>query len=118
MFSTIIAKFAPLLLVLCVGGVGGMFLQHKVFSDPPVVVPDCPACPACNCPQPTVSVQPFDVEKIKGLKEFNYSPQYTGNISVNGVDSASVRKWIENSIAKAIDKHTPPKEEKKKRKLF
>lgn len=120
MITAFIAKFAPFIIVLFVGGIGGIFLQQKLLSGPPVIVPECPACPACNCPQPTVSVQPFDVDKIKGLKEFNYSPQYTGNISVNGVDSAAVRKWIEQSVEKAFQKHAsiPAAPEKKKRKLF
>jgi hypothetical protein len=114
MISALIGKFAPLLLVLCLGGVGGMFLQHKVFSDP-VVVPECPSCPDCNCPNPTVSVQPFEVDKIKGLKEFIYSPQYTGNIAVNGVDSSSVHKWITQSVMRAFEKHVVTTDKKRRR---
>lgn len=93
---------AGLSAILVVAGmVAGIFLQQKVLN-PKIEIP---TCPSCSCPEPTVSVQPFDVEKIKGIKSFNYSPQYTGNISVAGVDSASVRKWIEHSVVKAIEDH-------------
>lgn len=64
-------------------------------------------CPDCYCPEPTVSVQPFEVEKIKGLREFVYSPQFSGSISVAGVDSTALRRMIDqsmsNSFAKFLD---------------
>ena len=53
-------------------------------------------------PQPTVSVQPFDVDKIKGIREFNYSPQFSGSIQVSGVDSTSVRRYIREAVAIAL----------------
>lgn len=71
----------------------GMWTQHKLTR----------ACPECNCecpecPQPTVSIQPFDVEKIKNLKQFHYSPEFTGSISVAGIDSSSIKRYINEAI--------------------
>lgn len=87
---------------------GGMFTQKKFTRDCPDCIP-----PACNCPQPTVSVQPFDVEKIKNLKAFTYSPEFTGAISVAGVDSTAIRKYVEQAVEKAFERL----DKKKKRKI-
>lgn len=70
--------------------------------EKPVIIPEQPDC---VCPEPTVSVQPFEVEKIKGLKEFVYSPQFTGSISVSGVDSLSVKRMINTSIDAGFKKY-------------
>lgn len=94
--------------VVAVGsGFGGYILNDKVKK--PVSIP---ACPDCNCPEPTVSVQPFDVDKIKGLRAFNYAPSFTGSIKVAGVDSASISRMIEHSVDKAFQKYTTKKGKK------
>jgi hypothetical protein len=95
------------------GVLGGQFLQSRVFAPRPAKPPQIDYNQVreifteelCKIPPPTVTVQPFECSKIKGLREFNYSPQYTGNIAVNGVDSAAVRRWIEQSVVRAFDKH-------------
>jgi hypothetical protein len=74
---------------------------------------EIPACPACNCPEPTVSVQPFEVEKIKGLKSFEYSPSFTGSIAVSGVDSSSVKRYINQSVDAAFNKYVQSKSSRK-----
>src|SRR5690349_20638874 len=97
--SIAFGKFGLAALLFAAGIIGGIVGNQMLLTKP---IPDC-VCAACpGCPQPTVSVQPFDVEKIKGLREFNYSPNYIGNIAVNGVDSSAVHKWIERSVMKAI----------------
>lgn len=98
---------------IIVGVLGGQFLQSKVFAPRPVKPVEIDyhqvrmifAEEIANLPEPTVKVQTFECEKIKGLREFNYSPHYTGNIAVNGVDSSAVRRWIEQSVMKALEKH-------------
>ena len=112
MLSVIISKFGLPILVLGFGVITGISFQQKVLNPKPTA---CPQCPACICPEPTVSVQPFDVEKIKNLKTFTYSPGFTGSISVAGVDSTSIRKYIEIAVMKAIEKHSPPETKKRKR---
>lgn len=87
---------------LVLGVVAGIGLQQKVF-DKKITFPEPKPCPACICPE-AVSVQPFDVEKIKNLRNFTYAPQFTGSVSVAGVDSTSVRKYIEGTINKHFDK--------------
>lgn len=111
MFGLGFTKLGIPLLIFALGGIGGMFLQHKVFA-PKIEIP---ACPDCSCPEPTVSVQPFDVEKIKGLREFNYSPQFTGSVSLNGVDSAAVKRFIDEAVMRAFDKHIKGIDKKKRR---
>lgn len=93
-----VGKFLiPAIIGIAIGGFGMAKLQKPV----------CPErrCPDCNCPEPTVSVQPFDVDKIKGLREFNYAPQFTGSIQVAGVDSSSIRRMIDVSVDKAFQKY-------------
>jgi hypothetical protein len=51
------------------------------------------------------------MEKMKGVKEFNYRPEFTGNISIAGVDSSMIRKYINE----AIQKHCVVIQENKKR---
>lgn len=80
-----------------VGALAGVFGMQ--YLEKPVVIPDQPDC---ICPEPQVQIQPIEVEKIKGLKTFTYSPQFTGSIQVAGVDSTSVRRIIEGSINRAL----------------
>lgn len=96
--SALLGKAGILAAIFTLGIIGGITLQQRVLNEKVT-------CPSCECPNPTVSVQPFDVEKIKGIKSFNYSPSYTGNIAVSGVDSTAVRKWIEQSVMHAIELH-------------
>lgn len=100
--STLFLKFGIPLLYVLAGSLAGIAVQQKYLASP---VPECPACPACICPEPTVSVQPFEVEKIKGLREFNYAPSFTGSISVAGVDSTALRRMIDRSLAEALAKY-------------
>lgn len=112
MFSVLLTKFGVPILALSIGAIAGIGIQQKMLNEKPA------ACPSCNCPpcpEPTVSVQPFDVEKIKNLKTFTYSPGFTGSISVAGVDSTSVRKYIENAVTKAFEKQIVVPQESKKR---
>jgi len=102
MWTTILLKVLPYGLVLSVGMTLGIVLEQKVLSADPVAVPPCPDC---KCPEPTVAVQPFDFEgKIKGVKTINYSPQFSGSISVAGVDSTALEKMIERSMQKSFDR--------------
>lgn len=110
--SAIISKLGLPIIVLGFGVMTGIGIQQKVLNPKPV---SCPQCPACVCPEPTVSVQPFDVEKIKNLKTFTYSPGFTGSISVAGVDSASIRKFIDDAVTKAFAKQTLPETKKRRR---
>lgn len=98
----------PLALVL-VGIVAGSFGTLKLQKPPEY------KCPDCNCPEPTVSVQPFDVDKIKGLRSFVYTPQFSGSIRVAGVDSTALRKMIDASMEKAMQKYMPDQHSKRRR---
>lgn len=99
----IYTKIITYALIAICGVVGGIAFDRKVLS------PDIPECPACNCPEPTVSIQPFDVDKIKGVKAFNYSPQFLGNISVAGVDSVGLSRMIDRAIDQSLNKHVGKK---------
>lgn len=105
MLNVILAKIAVPALILVGGAVAGIGIQQKVFNPDPVQAVECPDC---NCPQPQVSVQPFDVDKIKNLKTFTYSPGFTGSISVAGVDSSSIKRYIDDAVMKAFAKHVKP----------
>lgn len=97
LFKTLLTKIGTPAILAAVVFAGGMFTQKKFTRDCPDCIP-----PACNCPQPTVSVQPFDVEKIKNLKQFTYQPAFTGSISVAGVDSTAIKRYIDNAITKSL----------------
>ncbi len=98
--NLLLSKIAlPLALFAC-GLVGGIFLQQRVISREINV----PACPDCRCPDPVVSVQPFDVQKMKRIGEFIYSPQFNGSISVAGVDSTALALMIEKAMDKSFSK--------------
>lgn len=107
---TIFGKFTSIVTILAFGVVAGIGIQQKVLNAP---IPDC-ICPTPP-PPPTVQVQPFDVEKIKNLREFTYAPKFTGSISVAGVDSSSVRIFIEESVMKAFEKHVVSTDKKKRK---
>lgn len=103
--TTILSKIGPflsknaapmILAAACFGG--GMVTMKKLTRDCPQV----PACVCPACPEPTVAVQPFDVDKIKNLKSFTYSPTYSGSIQVAGVDSSSVRRWINQAVSDVL----------------
>lgn len=114
MLNVVLTKFGIPLVIAAAGVVGGIGLQQKVFNPKPVA---CPACPSCHCPEPTVSVQPFDVEKLKNIKTFTYAPDFKGSVSVAGVDSTSIRKYIEAAVNRAFEAQAQmAKPEKKKRK--
>lgn len=100
MMTALLKKLlGPVALVL-VGIVGGAFVTMKMQK--PVTVP---AAPDCICPEPSVSVQPFDVDKIKGVKSFVYQPQFSGSIQVAGVDSTALRKMIDKSMDEAFQRY-------------
>lgn len=96
LLKKIIGPGALMLAGIVVGAFGTMKMQKPVPKY---------ECPDCNCPQPTVSVQPFDVDKIKGVKSFAYSPQFSGSIQVAGVDSTALRKMIDNSMDHAFKRY-------------
>ena len=56
----------------------------------------------CVCPEPKVTVQPFDVDKIKNLKTFSYSPQFQGTISMSGVDSIRLSQIVSAAVEKSV----------------
>lgn len=98
----LLSKFAPYLVVGLIFSLATLFVDKRFFEKEQEPCPDC----ICDCPEPpTVSVQPFEVDKIKGLRSFQYSPQFSGHISVAGVDSASVRKMITESVDAAFKKY-------------
>src|SRR5688572_2942322 len=103
MISMILTKFGPPFLLVILGAGIGSFIQVKGNYKKLASCPDC-VCPRCPDP-PTVSVQPFDVEKIKNLKAFTYSPGFTGSISVAGVDSTSIKRYIDAAVLNAFEKH-------------
>lgn len=97
MWSLILGKVGTFMPAILIGLIGGVALDQKVFRSSPV---PCPQCPACICPEPTVEAQRFDMDKMKGVKEFNYMPEFTGNISVAGVDSSMIKKYLDQAVKK------------------
>lgn len=98
--------FAPLLFIAA-GAIAGIGMQQRIFNQKPLPCPQCPQPPACVCPpQTAVSVQPFDVQKIKNLRAFTYQPEYNGVITVAGVDSTVMKKYINEAVQKAFDGYT------------
>lgn len=116
MLTWISSKLLAPLLILLFGMGAGIGIQQKVFN--PRHTPAPLPCPDCNCPAQAVSVQPFEVEKIKNLKAFTYSPAFTGSISVAGVDSTAIKRYIDQAVIKAFEAHvqTIQIEDSKKRK--
>jgi hypothetical protein len=122
MFTAILSKIGIPALILVVGAIGGIGLQQKVFSRKPDKI-DYAEVRSIVKEEVTkavagieISIQPFEVDKMKGLRHFNYSPSYTGNVAVSGVDSVAIRRWMEESVMKAFEAHVvQPTEEKKRR---
>lgn len=118
--NALVSKLFFPLLIFVFGGIGGMFLQHKVFA-PPVEKFDYTKVQSImnevvkNISPPTVSVQPFDADQLKRVKEFNYSPQFSGSVNVVGVDSALVKKYIEQAVLTAFEKHIVSTDKKRRR---
>lgn len=106
MLTPLFARFAYPVIMLMIGTLSGIYLQEKVLSKECRF--ECPKIPEMKCPAPTIQMQPFEVEKMKNIKGFTYSPQYSGNISIAGSDTTHLREIIESSIAKAL-KSNPPK---------
>lgn len=104
-WTAIFSKGLGPMLLIAAGVVGGVGLQQRVFNKS-LPCPQCPPAPACVCPpQTAVSVQPFDVQKMKNIRAFTYQPEYKGVISVAGVDSLTIKKYISDAVAKAFSEH-------------
>lgn len=106
----IFGKAGVSIMLIIAGVIGGQFLQSRVFSPKADKIDYDQVRKIFNeeisrYPKPEVKLQTFECDKIKGLREFTYSPNYTGNIAVNGVDSSAVHRWIERSVMNAIQKH-------------
>lgn len=106
----IISKFAFYIIVALVSAIATLGVNKKFFSKKEVTIDyeriaDIVSAELAQMPEPTVSVQPFDVEKIKGVKHFEYKPEFTGSISVAGVDSTAIRKMIDASVDRAFQKY-------------
>lgn len=102
---------AGLPLLIGVGGFfGGQVFQAK-FLKPAIQVETktCPEPAPCICNPPAVSVQPFEVEKMKNLRNFTYQPSYSGSISVAGVDSAFVKRAIREAIREELNRKPVPR---------
>ncbi|MGL6121692.1 MAG: hypothetical protein ACRC1W_01385 [Shewanella sp.] len=113
MLTWISSKFLPPLLILIFGVVGGIGIQQKVLNpEPHEIIP----CPDCHCPEPSVSIQPFEVDKIKNLKAFTYSPAFTGSVHIAGVDSTALQRYVESAVMKAFEKHVKKVDQKRNRK--
>jgi hypothetical protein len=119
MIAAFFAKFGLPAFVLLFGVTIGIGVQQKVLGHKPTAPPEIDYARIqkmiTNIPQPTVSVQPFAVDKFKNLKTFTYSPAFTGSISVAGVDSASIRRYIEEAVTKAIEKQLPLETKRRRR---
>jgi hypothetical protein len=122
--TALFSKIALPLLILVAGMVAGIGVQQKILDKKSEGVDygridQMIFAQIARIPKPeAVSVQPFDVEKIKNLKSFSYAPQFTGSVSVAGVDSTSIRKYIDQAVMRAFDLHIKsilPEPEKKKR---
>ncbi len=100
MMTALLSKIGIPVLVFLAGGIGGLVLQQKL--TPTIEIPQCPAC---SCPEPAVKMQNIEIEKMKGLKSFNYSPQFSGSISVAGVDSTALRRMIDKSLSEALSRY-------------
>jgi len=112
-WTTILSKAIVPVLFLAGGAVAGIGLQQRVFNPKPV---PCPPAPACICPpQTAVSVQPFDVQKMKNIRAFTYQPEYKGVISIAGVDSLTIKKYINDAIVKAFNEHVKTIEQPKRK---
>lgn len=101
--KTILAKAGLPLLIGLGGFFGGQVFQAKVLK-PKINVETkvCPEPAPCICNPPAVEVQSFDVNKIKNMRSFTYSPQFQGSIQVAGVDSTALRRMIRESLQEEL----------------
>jgi hypothetical protein len=106
--KALFSKIGLPLLIAGGGFFGGMMFQGKVMK-PKIEIPACPPCPQVTCNPPAVSVQPFEVEKMKNLRNFTYQPSYSGSISVAGVDSAFVKRAIREAIREELNRKPAPR---------
>lgn len=112
-WTAIFSKGIAPLLFIAAGAIAGIGFQQKVLNPKPV---PCPQPPACVCPpQTAVSVQPFDVQKIKNLRAFTYQPEYNGVITVAGVDSTVIKKYISDAVVRAFNEHVTSIEQPKRK---
>lgn len=98
--NALLGKGLVYVIVAIASGFGGYVLNDRMQK--PVQIP---TCPDCHCPEPTVSIQPFEVEKIKGLRNFSYNPQFSGSIRVAGVDSTALQRMIDGGIERAFARY-------------
>lgn len=116
MWTAILSKIGLPVLFVAAGSVGGMVLQTKIQKKPEPVdyvkidkmIRSTINEAFENHPAPAVSIQPFEADQLKKVKEFNYNPTFSGNITI-ATDSAALNKAIANAIAKAFEKQYPTK---------
>jgi hypothetical protein len=118
--NVLLGKLVIPIVIFVFGAVGGMFLQQKVFAPRPEKfdysqVRAIIATEIKNIAPPTVSVQPFDADQLRRVKEFNYSPQFSGSVNVVGVDSSLVQKYIDEAVMAAFEKHIVSTDKKRRR---
>lgn len=78
------------LLIFIGGAVTGSIFQTKVLA-PKIVIPSCPACP----PSTEVSLQNFDVTKLKNKGTFTYAPQLNNVvIKIETKDSSLLKQML------------------------
>ena len=99
-----LTKIAFPLIAFLFGGLITALTLKKI--EKPLIIPPIPDC-ICN--PAAVSVQPFDVDKIKNLKTFQYAPQFSGNISVAGVDSLRLKIIIQQSVDASLKQYLKPR---------
>ncbi|MFO0414899.1 MAG: hypothetical protein ACK52I_22225 [Pseudomonadota bacterium] len=97
-------------IIAMAGTLSGIFLQQKFFNESPEQIDyerirKIVGEEIKQLPTPTVSVQPFDVEKIKGVREFNYSPAFSGNVTLSGCDSTAMKRLVESAVDKALSNY-------------
>lgn len=82
-------KFIPYVAIAALFFVAGLVFDSKYLTKP---CPPCPEIPACP-PQTSIDLQSFDVNKIKNIKQFTYSPSISGTIIVVA-DSTTYKKLV------------------------
>lgn len=80
-------KALPYVAIAAVFFLAGLVFDSKFLTKP---CPSCPEIPACP-PQTAIDLQSFDVQKIKNIKTFTYSPSISGTIIVVA-DSTTYKK--------------------------
>ncbi len=79
-------KLIPYLAVASIFFLGGLVFDSKYLTKP---CPKCPEIPPCP-PTTELKLQDFDVNKIKNIKHFTYSPNITGTFILK-VDSTQYK---------------------------